>query len=64
MKIKKGGRLDEMSKRERFIKANATVPFEVELDEVVSNVLVSREFISSFFGGSPQDAFPPVSKRQ
>lgn len=50
--------------RLRFNQANATVPFEVELDEVIQNVFVPRRFISSVFGGCSQIVHPLVSKEK
>ena len=61
--MKKDMQLDEVTIQSRLIKANATVPFDIELDEVVRSVLVSRGFMSSFFGGSMQATFPYVSKK-
>lgn len=61
--MKKERELDEMTMHERYVRANATIPFRIEgVPDKLRNVLFSRELISLWYGGGWQCVFPTISK--
>ncbi|VDC07145.1 unnamed protein product [Peniophora sp. CBMAI 1063] len=64
VKIEKELQLDDNILRDRYTSAEAFDPIKVELDQDIQGVLVSRAYISHYFGGNRQLVHPPVSKEK